>query len=75
MKIHFSNISTTVMAIVVSVSILAMTQANAAMQPTPEMDAWLKASKLGPYNKNENWSDIVARAKQECGPCMPVARN
>ena len=65
MKIHFSNIMATLMAIFVSVSMLAVTQANAAMQPTPEMDAWLKASKLGPYNKNENWSDIVAKAKQE----------
>ena len=63
MKIHFSNIMVTLMAIFVSVSMLAVTQASAAMQPSPEMDAWLKASKLGPYNKNENWSDIVARAK------------
>ena len=63
MKNSFSNIMAVVMASVVSISILASTQANAATPP--EMEAWLKASKLGAYNKNENWSEIVANAKKE----------
>jgi iron(III) transport system substrate-binding protein len=63
MKNSFSNIMAVVMASVVSISILASTQANAATPP--EMEAWLKASKLGAYNTNENWSEIVANAKKE----------
>lgn len=63
MKNRFSNIMAVVMASVVSISILAFTQANAATPP--EMEAWLKASKLGAYNKNENWSEIIANAKKE----------
>jgi len=63
MKNSFSNIMAVVMASVVSISILASTQANAATPP--EMEAWLKASKLGAYNKNENWGEIVANAKKE----------
>lgn len=39
--------------------------ANAAPKPPPEMEAWLKAAKLGPYDKAENWEDIVAGAKAE----------
>lgn len=39
--------------------------ANAAPKPPPEMEAWLKAAKLGPYDKAENWDDIVAMAKAE----------
>jgi iron(III) transport system substrate-binding protein len=57
MKISFSSIMAMVMVSVVSTSIFAATP--------PEMEAWLKASKLGPYNKNENWSEIVANAKKE----------
>ena len=65
MKTHFQNIMAMVMASVISVSIFASTQVNAATQPPPEMEAWLKAAKLGAYNKNENWSEIVANAKKE----------
>ncbi len=65
MKIHFSNIAAMVMAGIVSVAILTIAQANAATQIPPEMEAWLKASKLGAYNKNENWDEIVANAKKE----------
>ena len=33
---------------------------------TPEMDAWMKAAKLGPYDKGkEDWASIVAKAKKE----------
>ena len=40
--------------------------ANAAPKQPPEMDAWLKAAKLGPYDKSpEDWDEIVAKAKQE----------
>lgn len=42
-----------------------VTAANAASQPPPEMEAWLKAAKLGPYDKDENWKEIVAKAKAE----------
>lgn len=42
-----------------------ITAANAASNPPPEMEAWLKASKLGPYDKDENWKDVVAKAKAE----------
>lgn len=69
MKMTFSRLAATLMAGAVSVSVLgtvlATPQANAAMKPTPEMEAWLKASKLGAYNKDENWSEIVANAKKE----------
>ncbi len=39
--------------------------ANAGSNTPPEMDAWLKTAKLGPYDKAENWDDIVAGAKAE----------
>lgn len=39
--------------------------ANAGSNTPPEMDAWLKSAKLGPYDKTENWDDIVAAAKAE----------
>ncbi len=42
-----------------------VTAASAASKPPPEMEAWLKAAKLGPYDKDENWDDIVAKAKAE----------
>ncbi len=42
-----------------------ITAANAASKPPPEMEAWLKAAKLGPYDKDENWKEIVAKAKAE----------
>ncbi len=33
---------------------------------TPAMDAWMKAAKLGPYDKGkEDWAAIVAKAKKE----------
>lgn len=42
-----------------------ITAANAASKPPPEMEAWLKAAKLGPYDKDENWKEVVAKAKAE----------
>ena len=34
--------------------------------PPPEMDAWLKSAKLGPYDKGtEDWKAIVKRAEKE----------
>jgi len=65
MKIHLSRIVTTLMVSVVSLGILSISPASAAMKPTPEMEAWLKASKLGAHNMDENWDEIVAAAKKE----------
>ena len=65
MTILFSRLTTALIAGAMSVSVLATTSAHAAMKPTPEMEAWLKASKLGAYNKDENWAEIVANAKKE----------
>ena len=42
-----------------------ITAANAASEPPPEMEAWLKAAKLGPYDKDENWKEVIAKAKAE----------
>jgi len=37
-----------------------------AQEISPELDTWLKANKLGSYaDGNENWDDIVAKARQE----------
>ena len=38
-----------------------MATAPVSAEPiTPEMDAWMKAAKLGPYDKGkEDWADIV----------------
>ncbi len=32
---------------------------------SPEMDAWAKAAELGKYEKNQDWDDIIAKAKEE----------
>ncbi len=47
--------------------LLAATSAPSPAEPiTPEMDAWMKAAKLGPYDKGkEDWAAIVAKAKKE----------
>ena len=29
------------------------------------MDAWAKEAKLGKYDKNQDWDEIIAKAKQE----------
>lgn len=42
--------------------------ASAASQPTPpaEMDAWMKAAQLGPYETSpQDWAAIEAKAKEE----------
>lgn len=63
MKHLITRLSAVLMAGVFALSFI--TAANAASDPPPEMEAWLKASKLGPYDKDENWKDIVAKAKAE----------
>ncbi len=47
--------------------LLAAISAPAPAEPiTPEMDAWMKAAKLGPYDTGkEDWAAIVAKAKKE----------
>ena len=47
--------------------LLAATSGPVSAEPiTPEMDAWMKAAKLGPYDKGkEDWAAIVAKAKKE----------
>ncbi len=32
---------------------------------SPEMDAWAKAAKLGPYEGEQDWDEIIAKAKEE----------
>lgn len=32
---------------------------------TPEIDAWLKSAQLGPYDVNENWDEVIKKAKAE----------
>src|SRR5688500_17375296 len=36
-----------------------------AQQTEPRWDAWLQKSQLGPYQKNENWDEVVTNAKKE----------
>jgi hypothetical protein len=31
----------------------------------PEMDAWAKEAKLGKYDKNQDWDEIIAKAKKD----------
>ncbi|HHO55350.1 MAG TPA: ABC transporter substrate-binding protein [Trueperaceae bacterium] len=31
----------------------------------PQMDAWAKAAKLGPYEGEQDWDEIIAKAKEE----------
>ncbi|MBT4068804.1 MAG: solute-binding protein [Candidatus Marinimicrobia bacterium] len=46
--------------------ILNLSSAVAVPKPPPEMEAWLKASKLGPYDTGaENWDEIVKKANAE----------
>ncbi len=59
MKKFFSRMLVILVANIVSISVFA------SEAPPPEMEAWLEASKLGAYNKNENWGEIVANAKKE----------
>ncbi|MFL4996177.1 MAG: ABC transporter substrate-binding protein, partial [Microvirga sp.] len=36
-----------------------------AQQADPKWDSWLQKSQLGPYQKNENWDEVVTNAKKE----------
>lgn len=63
MKNLITRLPAVLLAAVFALSFI--TAANAASQPPPEMEAWLKAAKLGPYDKDENWKEIVAKAKAE----------
>ncbi len=63
MKHLVTRLPAVLMAALFALSFL--TAASAASKPPPEMEAWLKAAKLGPYDKNENWDEIVAKAKAE----------
>ena len=63
MKHLIARVPAVLMACLFAVSFV--TAANAASKPPPEMEAWLKAAKLGPYDKAENWDDVVAKAKAE----------
>ena len=63
MKHLFSRLSAVLMAALFALSFI--TAASAAADPPPEMEAWLKAAKLGPYDKDENWAEITAKAKAE----------
>ena len=63
MKHLITRLSAVLLAAVFTLSFI--TAANAASNPPPEMEAWLKTAKLGPYDKDENWKDVVAKAKAE----------
>ncbi len=63
MKQLITRLSGVLMAALFALSFV--TAANAASKPPPEMEAWLKAAKLGPYDKDENWAEITAKAKAE----------
>ena len=63
MKNLITRSSAVLLAAVFTLSFI--TAANAQSKAPPEMEAWLKAAKLGPYDKDENWKDIVAKAKAE----------
>lgn len=63
MKHLIARLSAVLMAGLFVLSLISA--ANAASNPPPEMEAWLKASKLGPYDKDENWKDVVAKARAE----------
>ena len=63
MKHLITRLSAVLMAGLFALSFISA--ANAASKPPPEMEAWLKAAKLGPYDKDENWKEIVAKAKAE----------
>jgi iron(III) transport system substrate-binding protein len=63
MKHRVSRLPALLMTVFFALSIIA--GANAASNVPPEMEAWLKSAKLGPYDKAENWDDIVAMAKAE----------
>ncbi|MDE0030356.1 MAG: substrate-binding domain-containing protein [Deltaproteobacteria bacterium] len=63
MKHVITRLSAVLMAGLFALSFV--TAANAASNPPPEMEAWLKAAKLGPYDKDENWKEVVAKAKAE----------
>ncbi len=63
MKYRVSHLPALLMTVFFTLSIIA--GVNAASNVPPEMEAWLKSAKLGPYDKAENWDDIVAMAKAE----------
>ena len=50
--------------VLASVPVAAQTTSQPA--PPPEMDAWLKTAKLGPYAESpQNWSEIERKAREE----------
>ena len=61
MKHLIARVPAVLMACLFAVSFV--TAANAASKPPPEMEAWLKAAKLGPYDKAENWTRSSPRRK------------
>lgn len=63
MKHLITRLSAVLLAAMFTLSFI--TAANAASKPPPEMEAWLKAAKLGPYDKDENWDEVIAKAKAE----------
>ena len=63
MKHRVSRLPVLLMTAFFALSIIA--GANAASNVPSEMEAWLKSAKLGPYDRAENWDDIVAMAKAE----------
>jgi iron(III) transport system substrate-binding protein len=44
---------------------IAMAAPAMAQKADPKFDAWLKESRLGPYQKDEVWDEVVAKARKE----------
>jgi iron(III) transport system substrate-binding protein len=56
----------TATAIAISFAFASASAVQAAAPVPAEVDAWMKAAKLGPYDTGpENWDEIVAAAKKE----------
>ena len=48
-----------------AIFILAAVATTQAAGPDPKWDAWLRVNEFGPYQKEENWMEITAKAEKE----------
>ncbi|MGS7457674.1 hypothetical protein, partial [Mycobacterium tuberculosis] len=53
------------LTLLLGIGLASATATSALAQSSPEFEAWLKASKLGAHQGEENWDEIVAAAKKE----------
>ncbi len=60
------TISTLALGLGLGLALGAFAQAGERPPPSPEMDAWMKAAKLGPYDTGKHdWAEIEKKAKEE----------